>query len=90
MKREYGISKEDLYLNYSWDQIQDFLMNLPPDRIINLDGQKLSKTERKTKFMEALYDRDETTVKTDLESYQSRIAKLEQRLEEKNGKKTNL
>lgn len=54
-------------------------MNLPPERIINLDGTKLSKQEKKTKFLEALYDRDVESVNTDRERYELRVKKLELR-----------
>lgn len=77
LKREYGISKEDFYLKYSWEQIQEYLLNLPPERIVNLDNTKLSKQERQTKYMEALYDRDTQSVATDREKYELRVKKIE-------------
>jgi hypothetical protein len=54
--REYHISREEALLEYSWDDIQNFVTDLPAERVITVYDSK--KAENKERYLLALCDRD--------------------------------
>lgn len=47
MQREYKISKEDILLKYSWNEIQEAINDLPIERIITIyNGEQANNKER--------------------------------------------
>ena len=64
-QREYNISRESILLEYSWDDIQSYVHNLPIEKIITLyEGKKADNSNR---YLESLCDRDIVSAAKDLD-----------------------
>lgn len=57
LTREYGISPKEALTEYTEDQVQSLLAQLPVDRVINI-GQGMSEIEIKNRYLNAYMDRD--------------------------------
>ncbi len=57
-QREYNISRNDILNNYSWNDIQEYVMALPTDRIITMGAGPGAKNQER--LNEALCYKDDT------------------------------
>jgi len=60
--REYGITSNQALTEYTEDELQTLLSQLPIERIIKVDHLK-NKMEIEAKYLEAFMDRDTETLK---------------------------
>ncbi len=74
-QREYNIPRNEILQNYSWDDIQNYIHDLPIERVITLyEGKKANNKER---YLEALCDRD---IDGGISSMNAAAANFEERL----------
>lgn len=66
MQREYNISKEDILLKYSWDDIQEAINDLPIERIITVYNGEQSKN--KERYLNALCVKQEEAAMNQLKN----------------------
>ena len=57
MQREYNISRNDILMNYSWDDVQQAINDLPIERVITV--YKGEKADNQNRYLNALCDKDE-------------------------------
>lgn len=78
--REYGISREDALLKYSWDDIQNYVMALPIERVITVYQHK--DVDNKGRYIEALCDRNTIAIKQAdkmAEDFEERLKKAKEK-----------
>jgi hypothetical protein len=57
LKREYNIARDEALFDYTWEELQDLIASIPPERITNLTGG--NEREMKVRYLEAFCDREE-------------------------------
>jgi hypothetical protein len=82
MQRVYQIPRDELLWKYTWEDVQEYLHNIPIDRIVNIvAGQKES--DIKKRYIESFADplSNEVVSKqldTQYEQFEERLKKLKQ------------
>lgn len=64
MQREYKISKTEILLKYSWDDIQEAINDLPIERVITV--YKGEKADNKNRYLNALCEKQEESAMSEL------------------------
>jgi hypothetical protein len=93
LQREYGITRQQALWEYSFDELQVFITELPFERIVKVHGSE-TKAELERKWLESVADFDDSKIREDKEDYDKRVKIMELKSnikKEKNGqKKKNL
>jgi cell division protein FtsX len=67
--REYGLKSSEALTQYTEEQLQDMISQIPVERVINIhEGMK--KNEAEQKYLEAFFDRDTTTFISETDKYE--------------------
>lgn len=78
LQREYGITRNQALWEYSSDELQKLITELPLERIIRV-GQNDTQSDMERKWLEATADFNSDILKKDRARFEERIKKIELR-----------
>ena len=76
LQREYGITRNQALWEYSFEELQTLIQELPLERIVRI-GSKDTQSDLERKWLEAVADFDTSIIKKDKELYEIRVKRLE-------------
>lgn len=80
LQREYGISRDECLWKYSYDELQELIGQLPPDRLIKTNKND-TKADLERKWLETIADFDHDKIKKDKQSYDDKVKIMKLRSE---------